>query len=199
MKLFVTALRVPAVYLCGAVVLMGYGVFERSLRLLDVPPPKPVLTGMTPAPLKLDHVVRVMARKHNVKEEFVKSIIAAESGFRQEAVSHAGAIGLMQLMPATARDLGVDPSVAEQNVEGGTKYLGWLLYRYRNNRDGLQRAIAAYNAGPGNVDKYRGIPPFQETRKYVTRVLTYYDKYEGRPAKRPVKRARSASEVEYAD
>jgi soluble lytic murein transglycosylase-like protein len=178
---------------------MGYGVFERSLRLLEVPPPEPVLMGMTPAPLSLDHVVRVMARKHNVKEEFVKSIIAAESGFRQEAVSHAGAIGLMQLMPATARDLGVDPSLAEQNVEGGTKYLGWLLYRYRNNRDGLQRAIAAYNAGPGNVDKYQGIPPFQETRKYVTRVLTYYDKYEGRPAKRPAKRPRPASEVEFAD
>lgn len=165
---------------------------------MDVPPPDPVLTGMAPPPFSLRQVVRAMARKHNVDEQFVRSIIAAESGFRQEVVSHAGAIGLMQLMPDTARDLGVDPSIPEQNVEGGAKYLGWLLNRYRNNRDGLQRAIAAYNAGPGNVDKYRGIPPFQETRQYVKRVLTYYDSFEGR--KKPaVRMARSTAEVEFAD
>jgi soluble lytic murein transglycosylase-like protein len=198
MKLFVAALSVPAVCVCGAVVLAGYGLFERSLRLLHVPPPAPVLAQIITPPLDLHQVVRVMARKHNVREEFVKSIIAAESGFRQEVVSHAGAIGLMQLMPATARDLGVDPGIAEQNVEGGTKYLGWLLNRYRNQRNGLQCAIAAYNAGPGNVDKYKGVPPFQETRNYVTRVLTYYDSYGGR-GKRPGSKARPAAEVESAD
>lgn len=182
MKLFVTALSVPAAFLCGAIVLASYGVYEGAARLVNPPSPKPLraLLPSPPAP-RLSDVVRVIARKHGVSQSFVKSIIAAESHFDQSAISPRGAIGLMQLMPDTAQEYGVDPTVAEQNVEGGTRYLRWLLVRYRKSKNSLQRAIAAYNAGPGNVDKYRGIPPFRETRNYVKRVMTYYKQFEGRP------------------
>lgn len=179
MKLFATALSVPAVCLCGAMTIAGLGAFERTLAFLNPPPPEPATIQPAPPPFGLDQIVRIIARKHGVKQGFVKSIIAAESAGHQEAISPRGAIGLMQLMPDTARDLGIDPAIAEQNVEGGTKYLHWLLKRYANSRNGLERAIAAYNAGPGNVDKYKGIPPFQETRDYVKRVMGYYKQFGG--------------------
>jgi soluble lytic murein transglycosylase-like protein len=118
------------------------------------------------------------ASKHQVSPPFVKSIIAAESGFSQAAVSLKGAIGLMQLMPETAREFGADPAVPEQNIDAGTHYLSWLLRRYAGKRDALRRAIAAYNAGPGAVERYRGVRPFRETRTYVTRVLRFYKKYD---------------------
>jgi len=116
--------------------------------------------------------------KHKIPAAFIKSIVAAESNFNPNAISPKGAVGLMQLMPATAQEYGVDPTIPEQNVDGGTRYLGRLLKRYRKHRNGVVRAIAAYNAGPGTVDKYRGIPPFRETRAYVTRVLTYMRQYQ---------------------
>lgn len=84
----------------------------------------------------------------------------------------------MQLMPETAREMGADPFIPEENVEAGTKYLGWLQRKYGNRRHSLEKTIAAYNAGPGNVDRYRGVPPFRETRSYVARVLMYLDRYE---------------------
>ena len=120
------------------------------------------------------------ALKHNVPEAFVKSIVAAESNFNPSAVSSKGAIGLMQLMPATAWEYGVDPSIPEQNVDGGTRYLRTLLKRYSRYRNGLTRAIAAYNAGPAIVDKFRGVPPYRETRRYVSRVLAYIRQYQRR-------------------
>ena len=126
----------------------------------------------------LKQVVAAVAKKHQVKPRFIKSIIAAESGFKQDAVSPKGAIGLMQLMPETAHELGADPTIPEQNVDAGTRYLSWLLKRYAKHRNGMQRAIAAYNAGPGWVDKYHGIPPFPETEAYVTRVMKYYRRFE---------------------
>ena len=132
-----------------------------------------------PAPaFTLNEVIRAACRKHQVKAAFVKSIIRAESGFSPTVVSPKGAIGLMQLMPETAREFGADPRVPEQNVEAGTHYLSWLLQRYGKKRDPMRRAIAAYNAGPGNVDRYHGVPPFRETRAYVTRVLRYFKKYQ---------------------
>lgn len=130
---------------------------------------------------RLNEVVRAMARKHNVEPAFVKSIIAAESAFNPAAVSNKGAVGLMQLMPDTAEELGADPKIPEQNIEAGATYLSRLMYRYRNSRDQLKRTIAAYNAGPGNVDRYHGVPPFKETQTYVKRVLTYYKVYAMRP------------------
>ena len=105
-------------------------------------------------------------------EALIHSVIAAESAYDADAVSSKGAVGLMQLMPDTAQDLEVsdrrDPS---QNVRGGTTYLRQLLDRYRESPDSLLLALAAYNAGPGNVDSYRGLPPFNETRMFVRRVL----------------------------
>jgi soluble lytic murein transglycosylase-like protein len=181
MKFFVTVLSVPAVFICGAIVLASYGVYEGATRLVNPPPPKP-LRALLPSPpsFQLNDVVCVIARKHGVAQSFVKSIIAAESHFDQSVISPRGAIGLMQLMPDTAQEYGVDPTIAEQNVDGGTRYLRWLLVRYRKSKNSLQRAIAAYNAGPGNVDRYRGIPPFRETRNYVKRVMAYYKQFEGR-------------------
>ncbi|MGH9643130.1 MAG: lytic transglycosylase domain-containing protein [Terriglobales bacterium] len=104
---------------------------------------------------------------------FVKSIIAAESRFEPDALSPKGAIGLMQLMPATAREWGADPAVAEQNVEAGTHYLSWLMCRYGHWHNQLISTIAAYNAGASNVERYHGVPPFRETKAYVARVLRY--------------------------
>jgi soluble lytic murein transglycosylase-like protein len=118
-------------------------------------------------------MIQTAARKHKVPEAFVQSIMAAESNFNPDAVSPKGAVGLMQLMPETAREYGADPAIPEQNVDAGTRYLGTLLKKYSRYRDGLRRAIAAYNAGPAAVDRYRGVPPFRETRRYVTRVLAY--------------------------
>jgi soluble lytic murein transglycosylase-like protein len=118
-------------------------------------------------------LIRTAAQKHKVPAALVKSIVAAESNFDCDAVSPKGAIGPMQLMPQTAQQLGADPRIPEQNVDAGTRYLRFLLDKYRKYRDQLKRAIAAYNAGPAVVDKYRGVPPFPETRLYVTRVLAF--------------------------
>ena len=140
----------------------------------------PVLTRLhIPAPqFTLNEIIAAAARKHQVSAAFLRSIIAAESGFSQAAVSAKGAVGLMQLMPETAREFGADPSIPEQNVDAGAHYLSWLLQRYAGKRDTLKRAIAAYNAGPGAVERYRGVPPYRETRSYVARVLRFYKKYE---------------------
>jgi soluble lytic murein transglycosylase-like protein len=107
------------------------------------------------------------ADRYGLPRELVRSVMAAESGYSMEAISPKGAIGLMQLMPETARDLGVDPHDPMQNVDGGTRYLRDLLLRYNG---GLRHALAAYNAGPGAVDRYKGIPPFAETIQYVARI-----------------------------
>jgi soluble lytic murein transglycosylase-like protein len=123
-------------------------------------------------------LIREAALKHNVPAAFVKSIVAAESNFQADALSPKGAIGFMQLMPETAQLFGADPNIPEQNIDAGTRYLRWLMNRYRNYRDSLHRVIAAYNAGPGMVDRYRGVPPFPETRVYVARVLSFLRQFE---------------------
>ena len=125
-------------------------------------------------------LIHVSAAKHKVPAEFVSSIVAAESNFNSEALSPKGAVGLMQLMPATAKQYGANPGIPDQNVDAGTHYLRVLMDRYERYGDkSLPRVIAAYNAGPGNVDKYRGIPPFRETRGYVGRVLGFLRHFGG--------------------
>jgi soluble lytic murein transglycosylase-like protein len=104
-------------------------------------------------------------------EAFVRSVMGAESGFQPRALSPKGAIGLMQLMPDTARFLGVNPNDPEQNALGGAKYLRSLLERYEGRPDQVLLALAAYNAGPAAVEKYHGVPPFAETRQYIWRVV----------------------------
>ena|SRR5215472_7956904 len=123
------------------------------------------------APVDTHALIRGAAKKHGVPAAFVKSIVAAESNFNCDAISSKGAIGLMQLMPETAREYGADPSIPEQNVDAGTHYLRDLMDKYHRFGNPWPRVIAAYNAGPGMVDRYHGVPPFRETRRYVIRVL----------------------------
>lgn len=122
-----------------------------------------------------DSLIDSTARANSLRPGLIKAVIAAESGFDPRAVSQRGAQGLMQLMPGTASDLGVsDPLHPIQNVRGGTRYLRQMIDRFGR----LEHALAAYNAGPQTVERYRGIPPYAETRDYVKRVLAYYRDYD---------------------
>jgi soluble lytic murein transglycosylase-like protein len=113
-------------------------------------------------------------QEHNLDVDLLASLVKAESGGNARAVSRTGARGLMQLMPGTAKTLGVEDSFKpDQNVRGGSTYLDELLTRYHDN---MALALAAYNAGPGAVDRYHGIPPYHETQAYVARVIHEFNR-----------------------
>ena len=121
---------------------------------------------------QIQGIVSRVAKKYEVDERLINAVIKQESGFNPKATSHCGAMGLMQLMPATAKGLGVkDAYNPLQNIEGGVKYLSNLLKKYNGN---TVLALAAYNAGSGAVDKYNGVPPYKETQNYVKNILANY-------------------------
>ena len=130
---------------------------------------------------ELHEILQGAGETHDLDVDLLASVVHAESGSRVHAKSRAGAEGLMQLMPGTAAQLGVrDMWVPAENVGGGAAYLDALLHRYGNN---LALALAAYNAGPGAVDKYHGIPPYRETRAYVGRIIHEFNqRYAARQA-----------------
>jgi soluble lytic murein transglycosylase-like protein len=128
-----------------------------------------VVLSATAKPTDLAQMVEAAARRHGLDPELVRAVVAVESGFRPDAVSPKGAQGLMQLMPATARSLGVtDAFDPFSNLDGGTRYLRMLVTRYGGD---LKRALAAYNAGEGAVARHGGVPPYPETLAYVRKVL----------------------------
>lgn len=123
-------------------------------------------------PQKLIELIQTNSKKYNVDPKLINAVIKQESGYNLNAKSPKGALGLMQLMPETARSLGVtDATDPAQNVEGGTKYLSQLLKQYRGN---VILSLAAYNAGPGNVANHSGVPPYKETKEYIFNVLNTY-------------------------
>jgi hypothetical protein len=123
---------------------------------------------------KYNEIIVKAARKHDVDAALVSAVIKAESDYDARTVSHKGARGLMQLMPATAKRFGVTNSFdPEENIYAGTKYLRWLLNKFEGNAD---LAVAAYNAGEGNVGKYNGVPPFRETVNYINRIARHIRK-----------------------
>src|SRR6202789_2009613 len=148
----------------------------RVETIVDVPkpaaiPPPPVSAQISASPTKeeMRQMLANAGTAHNIDEDLLASIVRAESGGQVRAVSRTGAKGLMQLMPGTANAMGVNDAFQPlQNIAGGTAYLDTLLIRYHDN---VALALAAYNAGPGAVDKYHGIPPYRETREYVARVI----------------------------
>jgi soluble lytic murein transglycosylase-like protein len=129
----------------------------------------------SPAPKQasITELVDNAARKYGLPPAFVRAVVAVESAYQANAVSPKGAIGLMQLMPGTARELGADPKIPAQNVDAGTRYLRDLLLKYDNR---AYHALAAYNAGPGAVEKYHGVPPYRETQNYILNVLRKWQK-----------------------
>jgi hypothetical protein len=132
---------------------------------------KHILKTVAKAPENLEAIFKEASKKYGVSEKLLKAVAKAESNFNPSATSKKGAAGVMQLMPATARSLGVDdPYDARSNIMGGAKYLKENLERYNGNVD---LTLAAYNAGSNNVSKYGGIPPFKETQEYVKKVKNY--------------------------
>lgn len=136
----------------------------------------PVTSASLNCPAELESYFKEASEAYSVDERLLKSIAKAESSFQSDATSHSGAMGIMQLMPATASSLGVSNAYdARENILGGAKYISQLLQQYQGD---TSLALAAYNAGSNNVDKYGGIPPFTETQNYVSKVLSYYNSEE---------------------
>ncbi|GAG38094.1 unnamed protein product, partial [marine sediment metagenome] len=126
--------------------------------------------------INIHNIIDEKAEKYKVDSALIRAIVKAESSFDPFAKSYAGAMGLMQLMPKTADYLEVDEAYhPEQNIDGGVKYVKYLLDKFENN---LELALAAYNAGPGNVHKYKGVPPFDQTKKYIKKVKKYMKEYQ---------------------
>jgi soluble lytic murein transglycosylase-like protein len=153
--------------------------YRSDYAILVASPLGPSFTPLIPKPAnqsaRYDRLIRNAADSFDVDPDLVKAVVRAESNFKPRAVSRVGAQGLMQLMPATARAMGVRrPFAPKENLRGGVRYLRTLLDRF----DQIDLALAAYNAGPEAVHRYGGIPPYPETQDYVTKVLSHYRRYQ---------------------
>jgi hypothetical protein len=149
-------------------------VTEAPEPVVAVKMPGPVTIMTAPTKEEMHEMLAHAGAKHNIDEDLLASVVRAESGGQVRAVSRTGARGLMQLMPGTASAMGVDDAFRpDQNISGGTAYLDSLLTRYHDN---VALALAAYNAGPGAVDKYHAVPPYRETREYVARVIREFNR-----------------------
>lgn len=149
--------------------------FEQEEYIAPPPPEPPVPVAPVAAKaITPREMIHEAAMRNGLRPEFVQSVAAVESNFQTSAVSPKGAIGLMQLMPGTAAALGADPKDPAQNADAGARYLRQLLARYQNSPDPVRLALAAYNAGPGAVDRHKDIPPYRETQAYVEKVLKNY-------------------------
>jgi soluble lytic murein transglycosylase-like protein len=154
----------------GVVFSPGLDTVTASTRELEMMP----LDIPTSGNSELDWIIFRAGEREGVDPRFIHAVIWQESKYKVEALSHAGAQGLMQLMPATAKRFGCeDPNDMTQNIGAGTKYLAWLLKRFNGD---VKLALAGYNAGEGAVDKYRGIPPYDETQNYVKKISENYGK-----------------------
>lgn len=154
------------------------------IMLPDLPNNNPSANKAGNSAAAFDEMLVKAAIEQGLEPEFVRSVARIESNLKQDAVSNKGAIGLMQLMPGTASLLGVDAHDAQDNILGGAKFLRELLLKY-NGDPAL--ALAAYNAGPGAVQKYNGVPPYLETRKYIIRVLQEYKRLQDNKPKSDAK------------
>ncbi len=150
----------------------NHGGYRRVIRDANAQ-----VSGPSLANGSYEDLIRAASGRHHVDADLIRAVIKAESDFRSNARSQKGAMGLMQLMPETARLHNVaDAYEPSENVDGGVRHLKMLLERYQGD---LQLSLAAYNAGSSAVEKHGGIPPFAETREYVRRVLRFYDSYRG--------------------
>ncbi len=165
----------------GVIVLPAASI--RSFEVEEYTPPPATLENTQPPAASVQspavtsdprQLLTEAAARAGLPAGLVHSIAKAESGFRADAISPKGAIGLMQLMPGTAASLNANPYDPQQNAEAGARYLADLLLKYQDDPHQVTKAIAAYNAGPGAVDKYHGVPPYPETINYVNRVVRQY-------------------------
>jgi soluble lytic murein transglycosylase-like protein len=152
---------------------------EKVLPPGTVQPP-PVAPKLEFRPSNQSNPTRKMideaAWRHGLPPAIVHAVAQAESAYNQKAVSPVGAIGVMQLMPYTAAALGANPRNEAENIDAGTRYLRDMLVKFQHHPDQVAMALAAYNAGPGAVERYRGVPPYSETQTYVRRVIGKYEK-----------------------
>jgi soluble lytic murein transglycosylase-like protein len=148
----------------------------KAIPTVALPPAAP------PPPKTAREILREAAQQNGLPPEILLSMAKIESAFQTNALSPKGAIGVMQLMPGTARALNVNPHDPRENIEGGARLMRELLLKYQEYPDQVYRALSAYNAGPGAVQKYNGVPPYQETRAYVEKVLNEFHKLKSRKA-----------------
>jgi soluble lytic murein transglycosylase-like protein len=166
----------------------------------EVPPPEPKALAVEPLQgSDIDALIEAAGARYSLDPDLIHCLISAESSYNPRAVSPKGARGLMQLMPATAADLGVTDSFdAAANIDAGTRYLSTLLTQYDND---LVKALAAYNAGPERVKQYGGVPPFRETRQYVSRIVKQFNqkkRAQAAAAKKAVRQASPAATLQRA-